>query len=84
MIAPWKTLLGSLALEDLLNNEVITKQHYDRLWDMFKKRTNQLDYILADLGEIYTGLNDDEIKPIETYIKRNWNITDLYGTKLAF
>jgi hypothetical protein len=69
-------LYGSLVLEALLQEQLITKDHYDHMWERFKDLSNQLNYVLIDLDEVTLNLEQIESEMIMNYIRTRENITD--------
>lgn len=69
-------LYGSLVLEGLLQEQLITKDHYDHMWERFKALSNPLNYVLIDLDEVTLNLEQDESEMIMNYIRTRENITD--------
>jgi hypothetical protein len=76
-------LYGSLVLEALLKEKLITKDHYDHMWNMFNSKSNSVNYILIDLSELVYDLDGDDKQPIIDYMIKTENLTDFYNTKLA-
>ena len=69
-------LYGSLVLEELLKEKLITKDHYDHMWERFKEDSNPLTYVLIDLDEVTLNLEQVESEMIMNYIRAKENITD--------
>jgi hypothetical protein len=69
-------LYGSLVLEALLQEQLITKEHYDHMWERFKDLSNHLNYVLIDLDEVTLNLEQVESEMIMNYIRARENITD--------
>ena len=69
-------LYGSLVLEALLQEQLITKDHYDHMWERFKDLSNHLNYVLIDLDEVTLNLEEVESIMIMNYIRARENITD--------
>ena len=79
-------LYGSLVLEELLKEKLITKDHYDHMWERFKEDTNPLTYVLIDLDEILLNLEEVDCTMIINYLRAKENITDnelSYAIKIA-
>jgi hypothetical protein len=69
-------LYGSLVLEKLLIEKLITKDHYDHMWERFAAFSNPLNYVLIDLDEITLNLEQVETEMIMNYLRADENITD--------
>ena len=69
-------LYGSLVLENLLKEKLITKDHYDHMWERFNALGNPLNYVLIDLDEVTLNLEEVESIMIMNYIRTQENITD--------
>ncbi len=69
-------LYGSLVLEALLQEQLITKEHYDHMWERFKSISDPLNYVLIDLNEVTLNLEKVESEMIINYIRARENITD--------
>ena len=76
-------LYGSLVLEHLLSIEMITKDHYDKCWSIFKDIADPVNYVLIDLSEIFMERDDYNRDDAINYIIKAENLTDFYNTKLA-
>jgi hypothetical protein len=69
-------LYGSLVLEELVRENLITKDHYDHMWERFKSITDPLNYVLIDLNEVTLNLEEVESEMIMNHIRTKENITD--------
>jgi hypothetical protein len=69
-------LYGSLVLEELFKEQLITKDHYDHMWERFKALGNPLNYVLIDLDEVTLNLEQVESEMIMNHIRAKENITD--------
>jgi hypothetical protein len=69
-------LYGSLVLEALLQEQLITKEHYDHMWERFKDFSNDTNYVLIDLDEVTLNLEEVDSEKIINYIRTQDNITD--------
>ena len=78
-----EVLYGSLVLEHLLSVEMITKDHYDECWEMFKKIADPVNYVLIDLSQVLTERDDYNQNDAINYIIKAENLQDYYNTKLA-
>jgi hypothetical protein len=69
-------LYGSLVLEALLQEKLITKDHYDHMQERFKELSNPINYVLIDLDEVTLNLEQVDCEMIMNYIRTQENITD--------
>ena len=69
-------LYGSLVLEALLREKLITEDHYDHMWERFKELNNPVNYVLIDLDEVTLNLEEVDCVMIMNYIRTQENITD--------
>jgi hypothetical protein len=69
-------LYGSLVLEELMKEKLITKDHYDHMWERFKDLSNPVNYVLIDLDEVLLNLEQVDCEKIINYIRTQDNITD--------
>jgi hypothetical protein len=79
-------LYGSLVLEELLKEKLITKDHYDHMWERFNEDSNPNNYVLIDLNEVTLNLEQVDCIMIMNYIRTQENITDnelSYAIKIA-
>ena len=79
-------LYGSLVLEALVREKLITEDHYDHMHTRFKEVSNPINYVLIDLDEITHDLATVDCEMIMNYLRANENITDnelLYAIKIA-
>jgi len=79
-------LYGSLVLEELMREKLITKDHYDHMWKRFTEVNNPDNYTLIDLDEITHDLATVDSEMIMNYLRAKDNITDdelHYAIKLA-
>jgi hypothetical protein len=79
----YEVLYGSLVIEALLREKLITKDHYDHMWEIFNERSNQLTYTLLDLSEVVLNLEQVDCEMIINYMAANHNVTEFYHTKIA-
>jgi len=78
-----EVLYGTLVVEHLLSIEMITKDHYDECWKMFKDISDPVNYVLIDLSQILTERDDYNRDNAINYIIKAENLIDFYNTKLA-
>ena len=78
-----EVLYGSLVLEHLLAVEMITKDHYDEAWAMFKDIADPVNYILIDLSQVLTERDDYNQDDAINYIIKAERLQDYHNTKLA-
>lgn len=78
-----EVLYGSLVLEHLLSVEMITKDHYDECWAMFKDIADPVNYVLIDLSQIFTERDDYNQGDAINYIIKAEKLEDYHNTKLA-
>jgi hypothetical protein len=69
-------LYGSLVLEALLKEKLITKDHYDHMQERFNELSNPINYVLIDLDEVTLNLEEVDCFMIMNYIRTQENITD--------
>jgi hypothetical protein len=69
-------LYGSLVLEALLKEKLITKDHYDHMQERFNELSNPINYVLIDLDEVTLNLEEVDCTMIMNYIRTQENITD--------
>jgi hypothetical protein len=79
----YEVLYGSLVIEALLKEKLITKDHYDHMWEIFVDRGNQLTYTLIDLADVLINLEQVDCEMIVNYMTANHNLKEFYTTKLA-
>jgi hypothetical protein len=79
----YEILYGSLVIEALLKEKLITKDHYDHMWEIFVDRGNQLTYTLIDLADVLINLEQVDCEMIVNYMTANHNLKEFYTTKLA-
>lgn len=79
----YEVLYGSLVLEALLKEKLITKDHYDHMWEIFVDRGNELTYTLIDLADVLINLEQVDCEMIVNYMTANHNVKEFYTTKLA-
>lgn len=78
-----EVLYGSLVLEHLLSVEMITKDHYDESWVMFKNLADPDRYVLIDLSQVLTERDDYNQNDAINYIIKAERLEDYHNTKLA-
>lgn len=78
-----EVLYGSLVLEHLLSVEMITKDHYDECWVMFKNLADPDRYVLIDLSQVLTERDDYNQNDAINYMIKAENLQDYLNTKLA-
>ena len=79
-------LYGSLVLVDLMNEKLITKDHYDHMLERFKSISDPINYVLIDLDEVTLNLEEVDSEKIMNYLRAKENITDhefSYHIKIA-
>jgi hypothetical protein len=79
----YEVLYGSLVIEELLREKLITKGHYDHMWEIFNQRDDRLVYILLDLSEVLLNLEQDDCEKIINHMKTKHNVVEFYHTKIA-
>ena len=79
----YEVLYGSLVLEALLKEKLITNDHYDHMWERFNQQSNELNYTLVDLAEVLLNLEQVDCEIIVNYMTANHNLKEFYTTKLA-
>jgi hypothetical protein len=79
----YEVLYGSLVIEALLKEKLITKDHYDHMWEIFVDRGNELTYTLIDLADVLINLEQVDCEMIVNYMTANHNLKEFYTTKLA-
>jgi hypothetical protein len=79
----YEVLYGSLVIEALLKEKLITKDHYDHMWEVFVDRGNELTYTLIDLADVLINLEQVDCEMIVNYMTANHNLKEFYTTKLA-
>ena len=79
----YEVLYGSLVIEALLKEKLITKDHYDHMWEIFVDRGNELNYTLIDLADVLINLEQVDCEMIVNYMTANHNLKEFYTTKLA-
>jgi hypothetical protein len=76
-------LYGSLVLDELLQKELITKDHYDHMWEQFNEVADDVNYVLVDLSGILVNLERNVCDKIVDYLTEAENLKEFYTTKLA-
>jgi hypothetical protein len=79
----YEILYGDLVIEALLKEKLITKDHYDHMWEIFVDRGNELTYTLIDLADVLINLEQVDCEMIVNYMTANHNLKEFYTTKLA-
>jgi hypothetical protein len=79
----YEVLYGSLVIEALLKEKLITKDHYDHMWERFNEQSNELNYTLIDLADVLINLEQVDCEMIVNYMTANHNLIEFYTTKLA-
>lgn len=78
-----EVLYGSLVIEDLLKSNLITKDHYDHVWEIFNDRGNSLTYTLLDLPEVLLNLEQDDCVKIINHLVDKEKLQSFHHTKIA-
>jgi len=76
-------LYGSLVLDELLQKELITKDHYDHMWEQFNEVADDVNYVLVDLSGVLVNLERDACDKIVNHLTEVANLKEFYTTKLA-
>ena len=79
----YEVLYRSLVIEQLLKEKLITKDHYDHMWEVFADRGNELTYTLIDLADVLINLDQVDCEMIVNYMTANHNLKEFYTTKIA-
>lgn len=79
----YEVLYGSLVIDELFREKLITKDHYDHMWEIFNERSNKLTYTLLDLSEVVLDLEQDDCEKIINHMTTKHNVVEFYHTKIA-
>ena len=79
----WELLSGALVLDELLREKLITKDHYDHMWEIFNDKSDSVNYVLIDLPDVLLNLEREQCDKIVNYLTTKENLKEFYTTKLA-
>ena len=79
----WELLSGALVLDELLREKLITKDHYDHMWEIFNDKSDSVNYVLIDLPDVLLNLEREQCDKIVDHLTTKENLKEFYTTKLA-
>jgi hypothetical protein len=79
----WELLSGVLVLDELLQEKLITKDHYDHMWEIFNEKSDEVNYVLVDLPDVLLNLDQEDCDKIVNHLTTKENLKEFYTTKLA-
>lgn len=83
MKTDWDVVMGSLVLEELLEENLITKDHYDHMWEIFNDKSDDVNWVLLDMSEVLLNLEEDDCNKIIAYLTKECNLKSFTETKIA-
>lgn len=83
MKCDWDIVMGSLVLEELLEEGLINKDHYDHMWEIFNDKSDEVNWVLIDMSEILLNLEEDDCTKIINYLTKECNLKSFTEAKLA-
>jgi hypothetical protein len=79
----WELLSGAMVLDELLREKLITRDHYDHMWEIFNEKSDPVNYVLVDLPDVLLNLDQVDCEMIVNYLTTKENLKEFYTTKLA-
>ena len=83
MKCDWDVVMGSLVLEELLEEGLINKDHYNHMWEIFKDKQDDVNWVLLDMSEVLLNLEQDDCNNIITYLTKECNLKSFTEAKIA-
>jgi hypothetical protein len=83
MRMPFEPISGPLLLESLLNNDLISKDQYNKLDNLFEEQRNPSNYTLLWLGEVTAVLDLEQIDDVRNHIIKEGQIQEIRNCYVA-
>ena len=79
----WELLSGAMVLDELLRENLITREHYDHMWEIFNDESDPVKYVLLDLCSVLLNLEREDVDKIVDHLTTKENLKEFYTTKIA-